>query len=58
MWVFAFIAICNLVYGEWLIAGLDTIIALYAHELYKLNTEIKNYVRVKDALDSTYIDID
>ena len=58
MWIFAFTAICNLICGEWLIVMLDVIIAAYSYELYTINIEIKNYLRAKDALDSTHIDID
>ena len=58
MWIFAFTAFFNIICGEWLMAILDGIIAVYANELYSVYTEIKNYFRVKDTLDNTYTDID
>ena len=58
MWIFAFTTFFNLICGEWLVAILDAIIAMYAYELYSVYTEIKNYFWAKDALDGTHIDID
>ena len=58
MWLFAFTAFFNVIYGEWLTAMLDAIIAAYSYKLYTLNMEIKKYFRAKDALDDAYIGID
>ena len=58
MWIFTFTAFFNLICGEWLVAILDGIIAVYANELYSIHTEIKKYFEEKDALNSTHIDID
>ena len=58
MWIFAFTTFFNLICGEWLIAILDGIIAVYANELYSIHTEIKNYFWAKDVFDNTHIDID
>ena len=57
MWIFAFTAFFNIICGEWLMAILDGIIAVYANELYSIHTEIKKYFEEKDALNSTHIDL-